>query len=218
MKQVGLIGYPVAHSRSPQMHNAAFRALAIDARYELWETPPEQLEERITSLRSPEMLGCNVTIPYKEQVVPLLDRCDALATRIGAVNTIVNRDGRLVGYNTDAPGFIRALAEYPGHPFDSSGKQAVILGTGGAARAAAVALIEHGAASMSILGRNMARVDSLLNHLRTLTSVGAQFIAPSSSRIDSDSPPFVFGAVNGEFLVCAEAEVYMQTRVLVVHA
>src|SRR5947209_112540 len=103
MKQVGLIGYPVAHSRSPQMHNAAFQASGIDAWYELWETPPEQLEERIASLRSPEMLGANVTIPYKEQVVSLLDECDALATRIGAVNTIVNRDGRLVGYNTDAP-------------------------------------------------------------------------------------------------------------------
>ena len=218
MKQVGLIGYPVAHSRSPQMHNAAFRALAIDARYELWETPPEQLEERITSLRSPEMLGANVTIPYKEQVVSLLDECDALATRIGAVNTIVNRDGRLVGYNTDAPGFIRALAEYPGHPFDSSGKQAVILGTGGAARAAAVALIEHGAASMSILGRNMARVDSLLNHLRSLTSVGAQFIAPSSSRVDTEYPPFIFGAVNGALLDSPEAKIYLQAADLVVNA
>ena len=240
MKQVGLIGYPVAHSRSPQMHNAAFQALAIDARYELWETPPEQLEERITSLRSPEMLGANVTIPYKEQVVSLLDECDALATRIGAVNTIVNRDGRLVGYNTDAPGFIRALAECPGHPFDSSGKQAVILGTGGAARAAAVALIEHGAASMSILGRNMARVDSLLNHLRTLTPVGAQFIAPSSSRIDNDGDvgratqaslprihtapapteysQFTFGAVNGALLDSPEAKVYLQAADLVVNA
>ena len=193
MKQVGLIGYPVAHSRSPQMHNAAFQALAIDARYELWETPPEQLEESIASLRSPDMLGANITIPYKEQVVSLLDECDALATRIGAVNTIVNRDGRLVGYNTDAPGFIRALAECPGHPFDSSGKQAVILGTGGAARAAGVALIEHGAASMSILGRNMAHIDSLLNHLRMLTPVGAQFIAPSSSRIDNDGPSKIDG-------------------------
>ena len=179
MKQVGVIGYPVAHSRSPQMHNAAFQALAIDAVYELWETPPPRLEERIASLRSPGILGANVTIPYKEQVVSLLDGCDALATHIGAVNTIVNLNGRLVGYNTDAPGFIRALAECPGHPFDSSGKKAVILGTGGAARAAAVALIEHGAALVSILGRNMDRVDVLLDHLHALTSVGAQFIAPS---------------------------------------
>jgi shikimate dehydrogenase len=186
MKKVGLIGYPVAHSRSPQMHNAAFQTLAIDARYELWETPQHQLEERIASLRSPDMLGANVTIPYKEQVVGLIDECDALATHIGAVNTIVNRNGRLVGYNTDAPGFIRALAECPGHPFDSQGKKTVILGTGGAARAAAVALIEHGAASVSILGRNTDRVDALLDHLHALISVGAQFIAPSSSRIDND--------------------------------
>ena len=167
MKQVGLIGYPVAHSRSPQMHNAAFRELNFDAVYALWETPPGMLAQRVASLRAPDMPGANVTIPYKEDVVPLLDECDTLATRIGAVNTIVNRDGKLVGYNTDAPGLVRALAECPGSPFDARGKEIVILGTGGAARAAAVAMLDAGARFISILGRDWARIDALLHHLHS---------------------------------------------------
>ncbi|HET9999647.1 MAG TPA: shikimate dehydrogenase [Ktedonobacteraceae bacterium] len=170
MKQVGLIGYPVAHSRSPQMHNAAFGEIGFDASYMLWETPPRSLEERVASLRAQNMLGANVTIPYKEDVVPLLDECDTLAARIGAVNTIVNRDGKLIGYNTDAPGMVRALVECLGSPFDSRGKEIVILGTGGAARAAAVALIDAGAQSVTILGRDQARIDVLLDHLHSFTA------------------------------------------------
>ncbi len=165
MKQVGLIGYPVAHSRSPQMHNAAFREIGFDAEYVLWETPPGTLARRVASLCAPDMLGANVTIPYKEDVVPLLDAYDGLAIRIGAVNTIVNRDGKLVGYNTDAPGLVRALAECPGSPFDARGKETVILGTGGAARAATVAMLDAGARFVSILGRDWARIDALLHNL-----------------------------------------------------
>ena len=170
MKQVGLIGYPVSHSLSPQMQQAAFDALGIEARYFLWETQAGALTQRITSLRSPEFLGANVTIPYKEDVVPLLDECDPGAAKIGAINTIVNRDGRLVGYNTDAAGFIRALTDFTGCAFDCHGKKAVILGTGGAARAAAVGLLENGVGELALLGRTHGRVDALVNHLRALDS------------------------------------------------
>jgi shikimate dehydrogenase len=170
VKQVGLIGYPVAHSRSPQMHNAAFQRIGFEARYALWETPPATLAERVASLRAPDVLGANVTIPYKEDVVPLLDECDVLAGRIGAVNTIVNRSGKLVGYNTDAPGMLRALAECPGAPFEARDKETVILGTGGAARAAAVALLDAGARSVCVIGRDKARFEALLQHLLVLSS------------------------------------------------
>lgn len=170
MKQVGLIGYPVSHSLSPQMQQAAFDALGIEARYVLWETQPGTLAQRIASLRSPGVLGANVTIPYKEDVVSLLDEYDAAAVKIGAVNTIVNRDGRLVGYNTDAAGFIRALTDFTGCAFDCHGKKAVILGTGGAARGAAVALLENGVGELALLGRTHGRVDALVNHLRALDS------------------------------------------------
>ena len=169
VKQVGLIGFPVAHSLSPAMQQAAFDALGIAARYTLWETPPGDLEERVASLRVPELLGANVTIPYKEDVLPLLDECDALAARVGAVNTIVNRAGRLVGYNTDVPGFSRALAEcLARHSSERWPKKAVILGTGGAARGAAVALLENGVEELLLLGRTAARVQALRDHLRAL--------------------------------------------------
>ena len=167
MKQVGLVGYPISHSLSPQMQQAAFDALDIEASYVLWETPQDELAEKIASLRSPTMLGANVTMPYKENVVQLVDECDPFAARIGAINTIVNRGGRLFGYNTDAPGFIMALTEF--NAFDCTGKKAVILGTGGAARAAAVGLLEKGVGEVVLLGRTEGHLRNILHHLSTLS-------------------------------------------------
>ena len=165
MKQVGLVGYPVSHSLSPTMQQAAFDAIRIEANYVLWETPQDLLVEKIASLRSSAMLGANVTIPYKEKVMQLVDECDPFATRVGAINTIVNRGGRLFGYNTDAPGFITALIEFDAHPFDCAGKKVVILGTGGAARAAAMGLIEKGVGELVLLGRTEAHLQNILHHL-----------------------------------------------------
>lgn len=170
MKHAGLIGSPVAHSLSPGMHNTAFEALGIEARYELWETSAAELEARVRSLRAPEMLGANVTIPHKEAVLPWLDACDPQATRIGAVNTIVNRSGCLVGYNTDAPGFLRALREQAGTAFAVRHQHIVILGNGGAARGAAVALLDSQVGVLSILGRNPVHVETLVEHLRQQSS------------------------------------------------
>src|SRR5947209_14921721 len=109
--RVGLIGNPVAHSYSPRFQQAAFDALAIPARYDLWQTAENELPARIASLLAPQYLGANITIPYKEAVLPLLDVVDPLAARIGAVNTIVRHDKHLYGYNTDAPALLRALLE-----------------------------------------------------------------------------------------------------------
>jgi shikimate dehydrogenase len=165
VKKVGLIGYPVSHSLSPLMQQAAFDELHIEANYVLWETPQDQLADKIASLRSSAMLGANITIPYKEDVVQLVDECDPFAARIGAINTIVNRDGRLFGYNTDAPGFIAALIEFDTFPFGCAGKKAVIFGTGGAARAAAVGLLEKGVGEVVLLGRTEAHLQNTLHHL-----------------------------------------------------
>lgn len=135
---VGLIGYPVGHSRSPAMQQAAFDALGIAARYLLWETPPDALAEWIASLRAPGMLGANVTIPYKTAVAPLLDTLAPSAQRTGgAVNTIVRGDnGQLTGHNTDVAGVLRVL---DAHSAGDSGQSLLTLGAGGAARAAWVA-------------------------------------------------------------------------------
>src|SRR6266571_3852380 len=107
--RVGLIGDPVAHSYSPRFQQAALDALGIPARYELWYTPASQLVERVRMLCNKNYLGANVTIPHKEAVLPLIDKVDPLAERIGAVNTIVHHDDYLHGYNTDAQGLLNAL-------------------------------------------------------------------------------------------------------------
>ena len=145
MRHVGLIGYPVGHSRSPAMQQAAFDTLGIAARYVLWETPPEALAERVASLHAPAMLGANVTIPYKTAVVPLLDDLAPSAQSAGnAVNTIVrDDDGRLIGHNTDVTG-VRLVLE--AHGMSDAGQSLLALGAGGAARAVWAAARERGMA------------------------------------------------------------------------
>jgi shikimate dehydrogenase len=170
MKHAGVIGYPLGHSLSPAIFKTAFDAAGIEARYQAWETPPEELEARMNALRGDEMLGANVTIPHKEAVVPLLDRVEERAERIGAVNTIANAGGRLVGYNTDVAGFVRALREDAG--FDPKGKRTAVLGAGGAARAVALALIEGGASMIVVTGPIPEQVDKLVADLRGLTASG----------------------------------------------
>jgi len=167
-KLLGVIGYPLGHSLSPAFQQAALDALGIDARYERWETPPEALEERVAALRDPLCLGANVTVPYKERVIPLLDELDEVATQAGAVNTIVNRGGRLMGHNTDVDGFLRALRE--AGDFEPRGCIALVLGAGGAARAAVLALVRSGASLVYVANRTYHRVFRLVEDLRPLAA------------------------------------------------
>jgi shikimate dehydrogenase len=109
-RRVVLIGHPVAHSLSGSMHQAAFDALGIDARYELWDRAPIALSDAVGELRTDEFLGANVTIPHKERVVPLVDRLTEEAHATGAVNTITREGKRLIGHNTDVPGARRCRA------------------------------------------------------------------------------------------------------------
>lgn len=154
-KFVGLIGHKLSHSISPQFQQAAFDYLGLDIRYEVWDTAKEELPDVVEGLRDDSKLGANVTIPYKEAVLSLLNKVDKVASRIGAVNTIVKRDDKLVGYNTDTSGFIRALEEDGG--FVPGGKRVVLLGAGGAARAVSFALVDAGARSLVILNRSIER-------------------------------------------------------------
>jgi len=170
VRTIGLIGKPLAHSISPVFQQAALDHLRIDARYELWETEQDALGERVAGVRDAGCLGANVTVPYKELVIPLLDEVDPLAGRIGAVNTVVNRDGRLCGYNTDMTGFARALREEGG--FDPSGAHVVLLGAGGAGRAVTMALIQGKAASITITDVLPERAERLVEDLgRDLASL-----------------------------------------------
>jgi shikimate dehydrogenase len=176
--RAGLIGFPVEHSRSPAMHNAAFAAAGIAARYELWPTSSDELSDRIAALRDPAILGANVTIPHKIAVMPLLDEIDSSAERVGAVNTIVRRSGRLRGCNTDAEGLARALRE-AGHAQVAGG---VVLGAGGAARAAVVALSDLGAGQIAIAAR---RADAAVSLVRMLQPVVGRAILEAVSLVET---------------------------------
>ena len=161
-KRVVLIGHPVSHSLSGAMQQAAFDALGIDARYELWDRTPAQLADAIAQLRTDEFLGANVTIPHKERVVPLVDRLTEDAHATGAVNTITREGKRLIGHNTDVPGFKVALDRLVGK--QKMPRQAVVLGAGGGARAVVHGLITEGFQRVIVFNRHLHRAEALVRH------------------------------------------------------
>jgi shikimate dehydrogenase len=163
MKRVFLIGQPVAHSVSPAMQNAALRAHGLDWRYELLETPRAHLPAAIQRVRADDCAGANVTIPHKESVVEFLDDVTPAARQIGAVNTIVKRDGKLIGENTDGYGALQTLREARVELRDA---RIIVLGAGGAARAAVFAFAAAGVQSIGIINRTSARAVALANSLR----------------------------------------------------
>jgi shikimate dehydrogenase len=161
-KRVVLIGHPVAHSLSGAMHQAAFDALGVDAQYELWDRAPMQLPDAVVELRGDEFLGANVTIPHKERVVPLVDRLTEEAHATGAVNTITKEGKRLVGHNTDVPGFRVALDKLVGK--QKMPRQAVVLGAGGGARAVVYGLITEGFQRIVVFNRHLHRAEGMVKH------------------------------------------------------
>lgn len=165
MQYLGVITDPHKESTSPVFQQAAIDALNLGIKYERWPTPPDGLATRVSGLRAPSVLGANVTIPHKETAMAMLDELDPLVRRVGAVNTIVNREGKLYGYNTDVEGFLRALKEDAS--FDARGSHVVIAGAGGSARAVTVALIEAAAESVVVLNRSPQRAERLVADLAT---------------------------------------------------
>jgi shikimate dehydrogenase len=161
-KRVVLIGHPVAHSLSGAMQQAAFDALGIDAQYELWDRAPIALADAIAEVRGDEFLGVNITIPHKERVVPLIDRLTEEAQATGAVNTLTREGKRLVGHNTDVPGFAAALDKLVGR--QKMPRQAVVLGAGGGARAIVYGLIRAGFLRIVVFNRHLHRAEGLVRH------------------------------------------------------
>lgn len=163
-RRVVLIGWPVAHSLSPAMHNAAFKALGLRFQYDLLPVPPGNLEEAMADLRAGEYAGANITVPHKSAVMSHLDGIDEAARSIGAVNTVVLRGEELLGYNTDAPGLAGALRDAG---LELSGRRALVLGAGGAARAVVYALARAGCA-VTIYNRTVTRAASLADRVQKL--------------------------------------------------
>jgi shikimate dehydrogenase len=159
IKFIGLIGYPLKHSVSANFQQAALDYYKFDIRYEAQEVKPHELPQAINRLRQPDYVGANITVPYKESALQLLDRKDDLVNIMGAVNTVVNHDCILEGFNTDGYGFLRALREDAG--FEPAQKDVLILGAGGAARTVAFTLLDQKVRSLVIANRSLTKAEDL---------------------------------------------------------
>ena len=166
-KIVGIIGDPIEHSRSPQIHNAAITALGLDYVYVAFHVQPDNLGAAIEGFKAANVVGINVTIPHKQNVISYLDEISREATLIGAVNTLIFKDGAISGENTDAPGFLQAMQE---EGLDvPQGGSAVIIGAGGSARAIVVALALAGVRTICITNRTVSRAVALATDLSDKT-------------------------------------------------
>ena len=157
--EMGVIGSPIGHSVSPAFQQAALDQAGIDATYLAYDVSAEELNAFMQGLREPGVLGINITTPHKGAVIPFLDEMDDWATASGAVNTIVSRDGRLTGHNTDGIGFLRALRDEAG--FSPEGRRALVLGAGGSARAVVLALSRSNVAGLTIANRTLSKAQTL---------------------------------------------------------
>ncbi len=150
----GLVGHPVRHSLSPEMHTALFRQLGLDAVYLAFDVDPRRSDQVADSIRTLDLVGVNLTVPFKERVLPFLDHCTIAAQEAGAVNCVINVDGHLTGYNTDGAGLLGALDEE--HQFQPANRRCAVLGAGGAGRAVAASLVAGGA-QVTLFNRTLAR-------------------------------------------------------------
>ncbi len=164
-KLCGIIGDPIEHTMSPVIQNAAFKACGLDYSYSAFQVKQEDLKEAIERVRELNLAGLNVTIPHKIEVIKFLDKLDPLACKIGAVNTIVNSEGVLIGYNTDAAGFFEPIVR---RGISVSGKKVVILGAGGAARAVGFILADK-CAELAILNRPVEKAGCLAVRIKEKT-------------------------------------------------
>lgn len=170
-----LLGYPVEHSFSPAMQNAAFEATGLNCVYVPFSPQPENLKAAIAGIRALGIAGANVTVPHKEAVIPLLDHLTEIAAFYGAVNTIINHGGSLTGHNTDGPGFIKALKE--DCSFDPAHGTAVVLGAGGSARAVVLALVQSGCPGVALVNRNTFKAEKIASYVRDATGVQIKVFA-----------------------------------------
>ena len=192
MIRLGLIGYPLSHSLSPQLHAAAFHALELDGEYRLYPVAPDDnqgLAKLAQRLRMGELQGLNVTIPHKQTVLPLLDDLTPSAQAIGAVNTLYLKGDRLIGHNTDAPGFLSDLHNSFGQP--TVEKNALVLGAGGAARAVVYALLTDGwNVTLAVRRADVDQAAALIESMRGAAGNGSM----SSVLLDVDTlSPLVDG-------------------------
>lgn len=160
MKFYGLFGESLVHSHSPSLHKLIYEKIGLDAAYKLFAFPPTQLKKAMDGIQTLSINGVNVTIPYKEAVIPYLDEIGPFAKKLGAVNTIENANGKLIGHNTDYDGFGLILSR---RNWDVNGKIAVILGSGGASKTVEAYLMDHGIQMIYIVSRRPEQFENTKN-------------------------------------------------------
>ena len=161
----GLIGNPVEHTMSPAIHNTLAEAMGENMVYVPFRVPENSVKEAVEGARALNLLGCNVTVPYKSAVLPYLTEIDSLAEKIGAVNTLVRTDNGFKGYNTDMPGLYRAMCE---DGVKLTGEKVLILGAGGVARAVAMLLADKGAEKVYMLNRTVEKAEQVVNEVNAI--------------------------------------------------
>src|SRR5699024_6191136 len=162
MYKFGLIGYPVQHSLSPWIHEKFLEQAGLSGTYSLIEIKPDNFSEEIAQLKASDMNGFNVTVPYKEKIIPYLDEIDEDAKAMGAVNTVLNKDGKWIGFNTDGKGYVRSLQHaYPQIFSNKARERLLLLGGGGAARGIYYALVTEGFQRVDIANRTIASAASI---------------------------------------------------------
>lgn len=178
---VGVFGDPIAHSLSPPMHNAAFRYLNLDWVYVPFHVASDRLAQAVAGVKSMGMAGVNVTVPHKVSIMAYLDELDEAARALGAVNTVVHRNGRLIGYNTDGRGFLRSLELEAG--VTPKGRHVVILGAGGAALAIAWAVADANAASVVVANRTVEKAEAVAASIDGMTAAQAVPLSENDSSL-----------------------------------
>lgn len=181
-KLFAVLGDPIAHSMSPAMHNDLFAYYHIDAVYVPVHVKAEVLEDAVKGLRAMGAAGFNVTVPHKSAIIPFLDGVDELALRIGAVNTVVNENGKLIGYNTDGPGFIKSLQKI-GSPV--SNRKILIIGAGGAARAIYFSLAQYQQEEIDIANRTFEKAQKIVQECPFPVSSTALSLNEASQRVEN---------------------------------
>jgi shikimate dehydrogenase len=179
---VGVIGYPVRHSLSPLLHNTAFAALGLNWTSVAFEVAPGQTGPALDGMRALGLAGLSVTMPHKAEAAVRVDECSAVATKLGAVNCVINRDGTLRGENTDGAGFLASLARAAG--FDPAGKRCLVIGAGGAARAVVLALADEGA-TVTVINRTPARAQEVA----ALAGAAARDVPPAEADLVVNATP-----------------------------
>lgn len=177
----GVIGYPISHSMSPLMHNTEFQAFGMESYYTAFSVHPDELKNAIDGIRALNIKGINVTIPHKVAVIDWLDEVDEEARLIGAVNTIINKNGRLIGSNTDGQGYLRSLLSVVNSSLTE--KNMLVIGAGGAARAIVTSLARHGVKNIEITNRTMSKAEHLVQHIKPYVSARSLTLNEAEERL-----------------------------------